>query len=496
MRARGLKWRAEWGAASEQGGTATSRKHRNRSVASIPAVAMEKESEAAAACARLGLLKASASHAPGVFEHIPVALSPCPLPRAAYSTGRSVAPRVTSLLHQVASDKSLLRSLLGSAATSDAFTDNLWWVMEQAEHSHSSAIDLGIHRVDFMLDHASSQLLMVEANTISASFAGIGPLVPQLQREFFSFSNSSLPGELPRNPAAEGVAEALSDAWRAYGNGAARVLFVVQPTERNLLDQHALSWRLFMLHGVNSERYTLTQIAEHASLDNDGQLFIDGSLFSVVYFRAGYSPEDYPSEREWKARRLLEVSRAVKCPSAAVQLAGAKKVQQQLAQADVLERLDPKGAEDMRHCFAGQYSFDGDDSEETRRMGLQNPNQYVLKPQREGGGNNLYGEELRQTLKDVSSASELKQYVLMDRIQPASRECPMLRQGKLEMREAVAEVGMFTVHMAKSGETQRSACIGNLVRSKDARADEGGVVAGNGVLDSAVLIETASAESL
>jgi hypothetical protein len=34
----------------------------------------------------------------------------------------------------------------------------------------------------------------------------------------------------------------------------------------------------------------------------------DGTVVevAVVYFRAGYSPDDYPSEREWDARRLVE----------------------------------------------------------------------------------------------------------------------------------------------------------------------------------------------
>lgn len=42
--------------------------------------------------------------------------------------------------------------------------------------------------------------------------------------------------------------------------------------------------------------------------------------------RAGYSPDDYPSELEWQGRGKLERSSAVKCPSVAFQLAGAKKV--------------------------------------------------------------------------------------------------------------------------------------------------------------------------
>ena len=42
--------------------------------------------------------------------------------------------------------------------------------------------------------------------------------------------------------------------------------------------------------------------------------------------------------KEWNARLLIEQSSAVKCPSIAYQLAGTKKIQQELAKPGVLER--------------------------------------------------------------------------------------------------------------------------------------------------------------
>ena len=59
----------------------------------------------------------------------------------------------------------------------------------------------------------------------------------------------------------------------------------------------------------------------------------------MVYFRAGYTPNDFPSEAEWDARTLIERSMAVKCPSVAQHLAGTKKVQQVLANPKQLARF-------------------------------------------------------------------------------------------------------------------------------------------------------------
>lgn len=82
----------------------------------------------------------------------------------------------------------------------------------------------------------------------------------------------------------------------------------------------------------------------------------------MVYFRCGYSPDQYPSADgcEWDARLMIERSRAIKCPNIGYHLAGTKKVQQVLAEPGVLEKLfnDPLKAASVREVFTGLYSLD------------------------------------------------------------------------------------------------------------------------------------------
>lgn len=65
--------------------------------------------------------------------------------------------------------------------------------------------------------------------------------------------------------------------------------------------------------------------------------------------------------QNWEARLLLERSRAVKCPDIATQLAGTKKVQQELSRPGTLEKLlpgHPEAIARIRATFAGLYSLD------------------------------------------------------------------------------------------------------------------------------------------
>lgn len=142
-------------------------------------------------------------------------------------------------------------------------------------------------------------------------------------------------------------------------------------------------------------------------------------------------------------------------------------------------------AEDVKECFAGQYALEGENAEEAKRMALENPDGYVLKPQREGGGNNLYGQDIAHAIRNGEG---LEQYVLMDRIRPPRQPCLMLRSGEPKLVDSVSELGMFSVFFRRSGGSSKCRCVGHLMRTKEADADEGGVVAGYGVLDSPLLV--------
>ena len=78
-------------------------------------------------------------------------------------------------------------------------------------------------------------------------------------------------------------------------------------------------------------------------------------LVSVAYYRAGYTPDDYPSECEWGARAMIESSSATKCPTVGYQLTGTKKIQQVLCERGMLEKFSTTSdAQMLRKCFAGE----------------------------------------------------------------------------------------------------------------------------------------------
>jgi len=211
---------------------------------------------------------------------------------------------------------------------------------------------------------------------------------------------------------------------------------------------------------------------------------------SVVYFRAGYTPNDYPTCSEWEGRTLIERSYAVKCPSVAQQLAGTKKVQQVLASPTELSKFASADAvAQLRSCFAGLYGLDEDGGERvvsTVAKAIESPDSFVLKPQREGGGNNLFGVELREALQRMDP-SERSAYILMERIVPPVADALLMKGGVVEGGKCACELGVYGVFLGDGQRVLLNQMAGHLLRVKIATVNEGGVVAGYAALGSPVL---------
>lgn len=66
---------------------------------------------------------------------------------------------------------------------------------------------------------------------------------------------------------------------------------------------------------------------------------------------------------------------------------------------------------------------------------IKEPHNFVMKPQKEGGGNNFFDEDiprlLNKMLGNPSEAGELKTYLIMERITPPSMQFAALRNGEL-----------------------------------------------------------------
>lgn len=463
--------------------------------------------DAMAWCAQHGLVYGAQNPAdPCTLVHAPFALTPVPFPRQAFERAVAASTPFNAMIDQVARNESYLSSVLEAAAKGDPeFTGKLMGVYREEMQRRRDAAGAGkqlpeelslvLTRSDYMLHAPTSTMLQVELNTIASSFGCLSTLVGGLHRFILGkdgVAREEIERRLPVNTSMATLVDGLAAGVAAHGHQDRTMVMVVQPDEQNSFDQQWLQFQLWDRYGVRTVRKTLREMQEGAVVDEaSGDLSVGGRVASLVYFRAGYTDNDYFGDEEWEARRLIERSNACKCPTVAMQLAGSKKVQQDLAKPGVVERFSesPEAAALMRTCFAGLWGLDelGTDADARRAVdeAIANPDGYVLKPQREGGGNNMYGDELRQKLQ---SGNDLSDLVLMQKILPPSHRTTMVRRGRHETTETLSELGIYGV-LLRVGETVTvNQQAGLLVRTKPKVSQEGGVAAGFAVLDSVQLV--------
>lgn len=200
------------------------------------------------------------------------------IPRESFELAVKLAVPFNELTEAVSRDTAWLSETLRSACAGDPFTARLVDLLRSvtAGGGPRQPLHLGVLRSDYMLDEGPStapvppQLRQIELNTISCSFAALSSQLTLAHRAIvtrFGDSEGVLksflpPGALPApgaapavreaavrsvlpdNDAVGAIAAALAAAHAAYLGGrpldSAAVLFLVQPRERNVMDQRLL----------------------------------------------------------------------------------------------------------------------------------------------------------------------------------------------------------------------------------------------------------------
>ncbi|XP_034942815.1 glutathione synthetase-like [Chelonus insularis] len=422
-------------------------------------------------------------------------LLPTSFPEKEFLKAKNIQITLNNLIHKVAYDHDFLTSTLQSTIKADEFTRKLYNIYKTVhKEGYTQTNSVGLMRSDYLLN-GDMKIKQVEFNTISSSFGGLAPITAKLHKYILTeLGHSDKTINIPENKSINGLAKGLIEAWKLYKNKEAVILFIVEENTSNICDQRAFD---YVIHEVNPQikiiRRTFKEIIKQAQLRPNKELIVGKYLVAVVYYRTGYEAAAYTSEDVWSVRLLIEQSKALKCPSIQYQLAGTKKVQQVLAQPGVLRRfLNEDEATRVREVFTGLYSLDFDElGEQAIEMAIMEPKKFVMKPQREGGGNNIYGDEIRSKLEAIRNSRDRDAYILMEYIDAPLQDNYLLGPNDQEpqIQSLISELGIYGIIIGDQNHVSVNEQVGHVIRSKPFGEDEGGIIAGAGALDSPYLVK-------
>ncbi|OLY85293.1 Glutathione synthetase, chloroplastic [Smittium mucronatum] len=401
----------------------------------------------------------------GALFVAPVTLVPGLFYKECFERAVKLQTAMNLLYHKVSNDSKFLIETFSEVIGGDEFSAKLFDIYKRSNSKQT--ISLGINRSDYLLDETQGQspsIKQVEFNAISVSFSSLTALVGQYHRFLNErtgyegmISNYQIKTEqLPENTSLTSFSDGLASAFIAYGNPK-----------------------------------THEQIHDEGSIDPvSGALMVSNYEIAIAYFRSGYVPEDYPTQKEWDARMMIESSLAIKCPNIAYHLVGAKKVQQELASPGVVERYisDPEMAKAITDSFAELLPLDSSPlGRSAYEKAMTSSENYVMKPQREGGGCNTYGADIPPLLKTLS-VEQQKAYILMRLIKSPQFDSLVLHNGKVHKIRSISELGVYGVWLSDGDKVMVNKSAGHLLRTKPSDSNEGGVASGFAFVDSPLLI--------
>jgi len=416
---------------------------------------------------------------------------------------------------RIASDTQFIEETLADIIRVDEFTRNLLDINRYVQKEGlAQPVQSCINRSDYMMDRfhtdgigLCNRIRQVEINAIASGMSSQGFKTHQMHEYLLNKYQIKLNRcSIPDNDSVRTVAQGLIDGFDAYGRTGCYILLVAEERSLNFADHLSIE---LIVHETRPDikfvRVRFIDLPPITKLGPNKELLLDRGAgtqeIALVYFRFCYDPSNYSFNGAWRTRLLLERSLAIKCPSINFHLAGAKKFQQVLNDPMRLERfLDSKDASRLSQVFCKFWSLEPNSRQgkEGYNIGLNDSRNLVLKPQREGGGHNIFGEDIKVFLDNIADSDLRSQYILMEYINsPKERNWLMLYDDtvesestrRLDSDQLISELGIYGSVLAERGVVRSNRVGGYLVRSKKFGVKEGGVASGFAGISSLLLVD-------
>ena len=442
----------------------------------------------------------------GGVSHIPIMLTPSPIPKNIYEKIFFYQLAFNKIINKLSNDQKFLEEILTPISEKDNFVKkNLEISKKLLNYEHKQKVKLGIFRNDYLFDKNQNFLFFTEYNTIASSMGTFSDKIKKFY-SFFSqkypeifkkYSEKSIPTEGFDNieKFAESMVESIKLAFpKQYQESI--IIFVVQKNETNIFDQYSLSDELYNKYKIHSIRMTLEEIKNKCIQDENGNLLLNDKLISLFYFRASYCENDFPNEEAWQGRELIELSTAIKVPDINTFLTTFKIFQYELSKPQILMHYIQNELiiNDILRFFGNIYYIRDMSAENITDLFNKikdNPDKYILKPMREGGGNNITGEKLKELIvaNETNISDLIKNSVIVDKIDSYTHESLVIRDEKIKMQNSISEYSAYGIILTNENNIIINKSVSFLVRTKNQDSIEGGIIEGAGAIDIPCLLD-------
>ena len=398
-------------------------------------------------------------------KHLPMALYPSPIPKNLFEKIFFYQIAFNKILNKLSNDQPYLEQVLEPIASKNNFIQKLLEISKKSfAYEKKQKIKLGIFRNDYLLDKDQKFLFLQEYKTSLDDFGSYTNIL----LNFYNYFNEKYPNvfakykgkekEIPQNKGntIEKIFEAIIEAIKLAFPQDYKTSVVVFITQKKFdFDLQNLINELYDKHKIKSEKLSLSEVNKKITKDEEGNLKLNESKISLIYFNSGDKEEDYPDEDSWKGRELIELSTAVKVPD----------INTFLTKPDIIMHYNYNDLiiNDILRFFGGIYYVPDLDKEKQTELfnKIQSePNKYILQSF-SGKKNYLTGEKL----KSLVPSEELSNGIILEKVTPPEHETLIIKNENSVVESSVSEYSIYGIILMNENNLVMNKSVSYLVKT-------------------------------
>ncbi|TBU08795.1 glutathione synthetase [Hamiltosporidium magnivora] len=344
-------------------------------------------------------------------------------------------------------------------------------------------------RTDYLLEKTTGEMKQVETNVIACCFIFLGPLlnkthslfyekvlISDSNKKFINFVVTIFEAQDKNYLKNKNIGLMIDNETSIHcANFHDKIEFIKGIKEKGIDVFHVKvsdlqpNIKIKLKNGETKNILNFIENKSHWREWNDCEIFFMDRKVSFVYYRWFYNAEHFDNE-SIIYRTLFEISDCVNLPSVELQIIGMKYFQILFKDKNILKKY--LNIDEIEAIYSNFGDF-----KKLENFNFDDQFDYILKSDLEGGGHNIYGEDMLEIVKRKD-----EKYFLMKNILSPSFNNKFIDDK--EERQVVCEIGIMGCLISSNGEIIDQQDCGYICRSKDVCSKECGVSCGYGALDS------------
>lgn len=441
-----------------------------------------------------GLVKKSDKE--GVMTHVPIGLSPSPVPGTFFDKISFYQIAFNKILEKLSKDQALLEEILTPISESDEFIKKCLELSKKAAaYENKSKINLAFVRNDYMVDKNKKFIFLNNIATQNIHLYSYSDKLKQFydyfikkyQNEFKAFLGDDKFDKIPfdKDDSVPSLAKSMIESIKLSIGGEIEtdkniIVFITNPEDKFNFELKTLENYLYDQYKIRVKRMALADVTKNCAVDDKGIVTTEEKKVVLFYFATGNSSKDYKDDADWSGREMIELSNAIKCPSINLFLVSLEVFINKLRDTEFIKKFITEELiiNDMLRFFLPSHFVRNLDEEKKKEVFgnlFKNKDGFYLKNLNKDAECCFVGDKITSIIpsEETEITDSMKNFFISEKVDSPDFECVVIKEETESKITGCSSFSCFGIIMSDETALTCNKAISFLVRTLPKEGIEG-----------------------